>query len=96
MGFHNLTRSLAIAGVIAIGIRWSQVHSGLARNPHWITWIPEWPILLLVLAALLFTPVLVLTEFLTYRPRSNRRPFWVDLAFIAITYVCFLFYMRYA
>lgn len=93
MNFHNLTRSLAIAGVGAIGVRSSQLHWGTSR---WTAVIPEWLILPIVLAALLFAPVLVLTEFLSTRPRVIGKSLCIDLAFIATVYVCFLFYMRFA
>ncbi len=93
MNSHNVVRSLSVTAMIATGVRWSQMSD---VSPHWIAIIPLWSILLLVLAGLLFAPILVLTELWSARPIAVHRPFWVDVAFIATAYVSFIVYVRYA
>jgi hypothetical protein len=94
MRLHEVTRALAIAGMLGIGVRWSQLRLGHGGpGPGWIAVIPEWLTLLFVLAALLIAPVLALTEIGDSRPG---RSFYIDAALIATTYLCFLCYIRFA
>lgn len=95
MNLHYIARSLALTAIIAVAVRWLQLHPWSAGIPNLFAVLPEWLILFFALGGLLFAPVLVPAELWTVAPRALRKPFLVDLAFIAAAYISFIIYARH-